>query len=41
MIAGSVTEFAGKSAASGREMPVPIKIIPSFYKLAFIMKVNE
>ena len=40
-IDGDVSDFAGNSASSGREMPVPIKVVPSFYKLAFIMKVNE
>ena len=40
-IAGKVNDFSGNSTTSGRETPVPVEIVPSFYKLAFIMKVNE
>lgn len=41
VIAGRVSGFVGESTSSGMEAPTPIKIIPSFYKLAFIMKVSE
>lgn len=40
-IAGGVGNFSGSSASIGNETPVPIKVIPSFYKLVFIMKVSE
>ncbi len=40
-IRGDVNDFIGNSSSSGEEAPVPVKIVPSFYKLAFIMKVNE
>lgn len=40
-IEGNITDFSGDSGNSRRGAPVPVKIVPSFYKLAFIMKVNE
>ena len=40
-ISGGVSDFDGRSANSGHKTPVPIKIIPSFFKLAFIMKSGE
>lgn len=40
-IVGEVSDFSGNSASSGRQAPVPVEIVPSFYKLAFIMKVGE
>ena len=40
-IKGGIRKFEGESSDSGRKTPVPIKIIPSYYKLAFIMKGSE
>lgn len=40
-IVGDINNYMGDSSGSGREMPVPVKIVPPFYKLAFIMKVDE
>lgn len=39
-IVGEVEHFVGSSAEAGNEDPLPVEIVPRYYRLAFIMKVD-